>query len=153
MGDWMTVTIVGRIHPAEAAAAREFVNTGEDLDRFHCLCNYGPSLCGLGDWVPEQGGEIRAVGNCSERNYSSWDVAEVLERMVAVAPSLELKVHCGGPNESPTCTATITVYRRMVTIGPPEVEIVGEGLVDLAAERLGRLLGSGDSIIVRGGDM
>ena len=59
MGNWRTVEIEGSIAPVDLDVARAFVNTGEDWDRFHPLCNYGPSLCGLGDWVAEN---IAAIG-------------------------------------------------------------------------------------------
>jgi hypothetical protein len=145
MGDWKTVTIEGSIAPEDAAAARAFVDTGKNWDRFHCLCFYGPSLAGLGQWVPAAGGRVHAVGNLSERGYNVDAVAETLRELVAVAPSLDLKVHCGGPYEDKTCTATVTVKGGEVTVGPPEVESVGDGLDLLAGFRLGQILGGGES--------
>lgn len=139
MGDWMTVTIVGSIDPAEAEPARGFIDVGPmeaGWKGFHCLCYYGPSLCGLGQWIPAEGGQIQAVGNLSERNYGTDDIAEVLTKLVELAPSLELKVHCGGPYESKDCTATVTAHEGKVTVGPPEVETVGEGIEALASGRM-----------------
>jgi len=142
MGDWMTVTITGHIDPAEAEAAGAYIDICGDYGKFHCLCYYGPSLCGLGQWIPAEGGQITAVGNLSERNYGTDDIAAVLTKLVELAPSLSLKVHCGGPYESKECTATVTAHEGKVTVGPPEVETVGEGLDMLAGFRMGQMFGS-----------
>lgn len=136
MGDWMTVNVVGSIDPADADAARNFIDIGKDWGRFHCMAYTGTSLCGLGPWIPRDGGDINVVGNLSERNYGPDDVAEVLKELVELAPSLKLKVHCGGPYESTECTATVTAADGQVSIGQPEVETVGAGLQDLAAALL-----------------
>ncbi len=148
MGDWMTVTVVGTIDPVDVGAACAFVEIGRNYDdwagRFHCLRYTGPSLCGLGRWIPAGGGEINAVGNLSERNYGPDAVAETLTQLMAVAPSLSLKVHCGGPYEDTTCTATVTAVGGVATVGPPEVEKVGEGLERLAEGRLFGILLGGD---------
>jgi hypothetical protein len=136
MGNWRTVNIVGTIAPPDLAVARAFVNTGEDNDRFHPLCNYGFSICGLGDWVRE---EVLACGNLSERDYSVEDVVATLREMAATVPSLRLKVHCGGEHESTDCIATITVAEGVVTVGPPEVERLG-GMDALAKGRLAAML-------------
>lgn len=141
MGDWMTVTINGTIDPADAPAAIAFVEIGQDWSRFHPLCFTGISLCGLGRWIPRDGGDINVVGNLSERNYGAEAVAETLGELVAVAPSLSVKVHCGGPYEDKKCTATVTCHEGVVTIGDPEVETVGEGLDELSAFRLGQIVG------------
>jgi len=140
MGNWRTVQIEGSIAAEDVPAARAFVNTGEDWDRFHPLCNYGPSLCGLGDWVGET---VRAVGNLSERDYSVEAVADTLRKMAVYVPSLRLKVHCGGEYESTDCVATLTVLDGEVTVGPPEVTTVGVGLDELATGRLAQILFGG----------
>jgi hypothetical protein len=144
MGNWRTVTIIGTIDPAEAQAARDFIDVGpveQGWDRFHCLAYYGPSLCGLGQWIPEGGGQFQAVGNLSERNYGVDDVRDVLIDLVAVAPSLELKVHCGGEYESEDCIATVTVHNGDVRVGDPEVDKVGQGMSELVAQRVDILYG------------
>ena len=144
MGNWRTVTITGSIGVQDVAAARRYIELGNDPANwggFHCLCWPGPSLCGLGRWIPPAGGKIRAVGNLAERNYDINDVAEALRHMVTLAPSLELKVHCGGDYESDTCVATVTVHAGEVSVGPAEVPTVGEGLADLSVARLGAILG------------
>lgn len=153
MGNWMTVTIEGSIDPADAGAARAFVDITDgtrrfvnhmdvDWDRFHCLCFCGPSLQGLGLWIPEAGGEFRAVGNLAERDYGPESVAETLRGLVAVAPSLRLKVHCGGDYESTDCVATVTVADGTVSLGSPEVAEVGDGLAEMGIARLGVILGA-----------
>ena len=38
-----------------------------------------------------------------------------------VAPSMLLKVHCGGEYESDGCVATISVGEGLVVVGKPEV--------------------------------
>jgi hypothetical protein len=145
MGNWCTVTIVGSIDPKDANAAVDFVETEKDLSRFHCLCYCGPSLCGLGRWVPREGGVISVVGNLSERDYGPEAVAEVLRQMVAVAPSLDLRVHCGGDYESTVCESTVTVADGVVVIGPPEVATVGDGLSEISMVRFGEFLTGGAS--------
>jgi hypothetical protein len=142
MGNWRTVEIVGHICAADAPAARAFVEIGEDWSggRFHCLCYTGPSLCGLDRWLPAQGGDIDAMGNLSERNYDVDDVAETLRKLVEIAPSLEVKVHCGGDWEDENCIATVTVHDGEVTIGAPEVEKVGTGMSERGAARMMALL-------------
>jgi hypothetical protein len=136
MGNWRTVNIVGTIAPNDLPAARAFVNTGDDYSRFHPLCNYGFSLCGLGDWTAE---EVLACGNLSERDYSVEDVAETLRQMVAVVPSLALKVHCGGDYESEDCVATITVAGGNVFVDPAEVAKLGD-MVPLSKGRMAAFL-------------
>lgn len=102
-----------------------------------------PSLCGLGRWVPASGGDINAVGNLSERNYDVDSVASTLRDLAVVAPSLRLKVHCGGSYESTECVATVTVQDQVVTVGDPEVAEVGDGLREMATDRLFQVLAGG----------
>lgn len=141
MGNWRTVNIEGSLDEADAKAARLFVNTGEDWGRFHCLAYFGPSLCGLGPWIPSGGGEIRAVGNLSERDYGVEDVAETLTKLVEVAPSLRVAVHCGGEYESTECIATVVVVDGIVITREPAVATVGAGLAELGEGRLRAILG------------
>lgn len=140
MGDWMTVTIEGRIDAADVPAARAVIETGEDWDKFHCL-TYIPSLGGLGRWIPDGGGDIWGVGNLSERNYDADDVAEVLRQLVEAAPSLDLKVHCGGPYESKQCVATVTAHKGVVEIVDPQVETVGYGTEEQTRQRIAEMMG------------
>ncbi len=140
MGNWRTVTITGTIDPADVPAARRYVEIGDDWTNFHCLAFVGMSLCGLGRWVPPLGGTIHAVGNLAERDYTPEDVAEALTGMVAVAPSLAVKVHCGDDWESTTCIATVMAVDGRVSVGEPEVATVGEGMSGQGARRLATML-------------
>jgi hypothetical protein len=132
----MTVNIVGSIAAADLPAAKTFVNTGDDDNRFHPLCNYGFSIWGLGDWTAET---VQACGNLSERDYTVEDVAQTLRQMAAVVPSLQAKVHCGGDYESEDCVATITVTDGVVSVGPAEVGRL-EGLAALGQARMAALV-------------
>lgn len=138
MGNWMTVSLSGSVAPEDLAALSEWVNIGDDWGKFHPLCNPGPSICGLGNWTRT---EINTSGNCAERNYDAESVAEALRDAIKVAPSLALKVHCGGDYESKDCVATVTVLNGEVSVGPAEVEKVtgiSEGEMGF---RLGRMVG------------
>jgi hypothetical protein len=66
------------------------------------------------------------TGNLAERDYSVASVAETLESLARAAPSLVVKIHCGGDYEDAACIATITLENGRVTVGPPEVDSVGE---------------------------
>lgn len=91
----------------------------DDFDTFHCLMNGG--ICGLPNWAAEQ---IDVVGNLAERNYGPDAVAAALTTLKTVAPSLRVKVHCGGDYEDPDCVATVTLADT-ASVGPPEVTYVG----------------------------
>src|SRR4029079_4387743 len=105
MGNWMTVSMRGTLAAEDVAAASEFCTVKDDWSNFGPL-SYTGGLASLGRWV---GTEIHADGNLAERDYSTEAVAEMLREITAVAPSLALKVHCGGSYESEDCVATITV--------------------------------------------
>ena len=140
MGNWRTVNIVGTCDAADLPALGAAVNIGDDWDRFHCLCNPGPSICGLGDWT---GATIDARGNLAERDYRVEDVAKALEKLVAVAPSLTVRVHCGDDYEDATCVATVVAEDGAVSIDGPQVPAVatlGEG--EMAANMFAALLGA-----------
>jgi hypothetical protein len=132
MGNWRTVNITGSVDPAGVPVLRARLTydmCGDDFGAFGPL-SFDPStpgLCSLGDWVRPV---VSACGNLAERDYTVADVAAVLVELAALAPSLRLKVHCGGDWESTACVATITVENGGVTVGPPEVAEVrpaGEG--------------------------
>lgn len=144
MGNWRTVNVVGSVDPAEVPALRARLTYdmhGDDWGGFGPLSfdPATPGLCALGDWVAPQ---VSACGNLAERDYSVADVAEVLVELVTLAPSLRLKVHCGGARESTTCVATITVGGGAVTVGPPEVaEVAAAGEGQVMARFAGYLTG------------
>lgn len=134
MGNWRTVNLRGQMAEADIEKANEFLNPGEDYRHWTCM-SFSSGLAGLGHWPAEV---INADGNLSERDYSVDDVAETLRDLVKVAPSLELKVHCGGEYESEECLATVTVANGEVSIGAPEVPKVKAASMDSV---MGRLFG------------
>lgn len=130
MGNWRSVELVGTCDPDEVealhrACLHDWEGVGrEDEDSWHAL-SYGvkPSLCGLHGWPAE---EIHAWGNLAERDFGVESVREALERLARAAPSLHLKVHCGGDYEDKTCIATVTLEGGKAITGPPEIQKVRE---------------------------
>ena len=122
MGNWTTVKIEGACDAKDLPALRKAVNTGDDWDAFHCLCNTG-GICGIGDWT---GTKIDAVGNLAERDYGKDDVAEQLRELVKVAPSLAVVVHVGGDYESKECVATVICESGKVSIEHPRITEIPE---------------------------
>lgn len=116
MGNWTTVNIVGTCAESEVAELRKALDPGRDYRNFHCLVCGG--ICGLPNWA---GTNINATGNLAERGYNAESVREQLEVLAMVAPSLAVKVHVGGENESSECVATVTLANMVATVGPPEV--------------------------------
>ena len=100
---------------------RQHENWGNWDKPFACLSFNArhPGLCGINAW-PAETMDVR--GNLAERDYSVGDVAAALESLVRIAPSMLLKVHCGGEYESGECVATISVGEGLVVTGPPERE-------------------------------
>ena len=80
-------------------------------------------MCGLADWPAEV---INAVGNLAERGYDEDSVKETLEEISKHVPSLKLKVHMGGDNESKDCVATVVLENGKATIEKPELEKIPE---------------------------
>jgi len=129
MGNWRTVNITGTIaRQSEVDALRDYLDYGPDCESGD-YAHFGPlsfnaarpSLCGVGDWPALQ---ISRRGNLAERDYSVEDVAGTLRELVRIAPSMLLKVHCGGDWESDECIATISVGEGIVAVGAPEVETI-----------------------------
>lgn len=123
MGNWRTVYIAGKCHADEVDALRQAVcvDFRKERDRFHCLCYSGPSLCGLTNWPAEC---INAVGNLAERDCSVEDVVASLRDLIKIAPSLDIKIHCGGDWEAKKCVATARAANGKVAILEPELEIL-----------------------------
>jgi hypothetical protein len=115
------VWIVGTVSADELPLLQGFVRAGRDYQGFHALCHFGPSLDGLNDWPAEC---MDVVGNLPGHGYTIDEIAEVLLWASAAAPTLKLKVHCGGEYEDPEVVATITVEDFEVTVGPPEVPLL-----------------------------
>jgi len=130
MGNWRTCNIAGTMSAEHAATLREALDYGDytaSIDAMppgvDCLAfsSAHPGLCGLGAWPAET---MNRCGNLHERDYSVQDVAKALEALVRIAPSMLLKVHCGGEYESEQCVATISVGEGLVVVGKPERETV-----------------------------
>jgi hypothetical protein len=128
MGNWRTVHVTGTMSADHAAALRRLLDLGDYtqmpdgyLDGLDVYClafsTVRPGLCGLGDWPAER---MDRSGNLHERDYTVADVHRALEALVRIAPSMLLKVHCGGEYESDECVATISVGEGLVVTGPPE---------------------------------
>jgi len=138
MGDWMTVKIVGTCSKADLPKLTDAVDWERDRDRdFHCLSFTG-GLAGLPMWAQEN---IDVIGNCAERDYTPNDVAKVLGDLAKIAPSLNVKVHCGDHYESENCIATITLANGVVTIGDPEIATIGMISEKQMHDNLMRLMG------------
>lgn len=139
MGNWRTVNLRGTLAPEDVDKATEFLTPDEMYRNFGPM-SYGAGMAGLGRWAREV---INADGNLAERDYGSDDVAEHLRGLVAVAPSLELKVHCGADYEDSNCIATVTVSNGEVSVGEPEVAKVAAVDGDAALGRLIKFMNGG----------
>lgn len=142
MGNWRTVNVTGTMSAQHAAALLGLLDKGPDYDNdgipegAECLAfsRARPGLCGLGDWPAEH---MNRTGNLSERDYTVEDVATALRVLVHYAPSMLLKVHCGGEYESLECVATVSVGEGLVATGKPEIENLDE---IPSGQQLGNLL-------------
>lgn len=127
VGNWMTVNMAGTMSAEHALRLHAALDTGDGFEpaceEAFCLAfsSMRPGLCGLGAWPAET---VSRCGNLHERDYSVRDVAKALEALVHIAPSMLLKVHCGGEYESGECVATISVGEGLVVVGPPEVATI-----------------------------
>jgi len=126
MGNWRTVNIVGSIAPEHVEPLRKHITGAYDDLSSDAWENFGPltiveGLCGLNDWVGEK---VNAAGNLAERDYDVEDVADHLRKLLAVAPSMSLLVHCGDEWESTTCVATVVVRDGEVRVDEPHVQAV-----------------------------
>jgi hypothetical protein len=146
MGNWRTVNMSGTIAEADIPALRERLsysyNTPGGFDNFGPLSfsTDSPSLCGLNNWVRPV---VNATGNLAERDYSPEDVRAELEKLLAIAPSMLLVVHCGGDWESDDCVATIRTGEGLAVLLPPEVASVsGPTAEQMQANLMANLYGS-----------
>ncbi len=122
MGNWRTVQIVGTCGEQDIPALSNALTVDRDYKNFHCLSHTG-GLAGLPDWARTK---FDCVGNLAERDYDVEDVARQLGKLAAIAPSLTLKIHCGGDYEDKQCIATIALANGQVAIGEPEIETIAE---------------------------
>lgn len=123
MGNWRRVAMRGRVSEEDRGALEVAVSIGEDYVRFHCLAHVG-GICGLGNWARST--EINALGNLSERDYGVESIVDALEKLVKVAPSLQLVVDVGADYESSTCIATVKVSGGVVSLHQAEAGTVAE---------------------------
>lgn len=119
MGNWTRVNIIGTCDASDIPALRKHLGVGFESDEWGCLHNGG--LAGLPNWASEV---INAVGNFGERDYDAVCAADALETASKHAPSLKVKAHIGGDNESDTCVATVTLENGVATVGPAEVAAI-----------------------------
>jgi hypothetical protein len=134
MGNWRRVHIVGGMLAEEVEALKAEINQvlparfSTDLNHtpeFKSQQNkFGPlsytgGLCGLGNWPAPS---INAVGNLAERDYDCFAIADHLRKLSKVAPSLGVRVHCGGDYESDTCVATVVLFEGVAVIRVAEIK-------------------------------
>jgi hypothetical protein len=125
MGNWMTVMIEGTCDEAEVGPLTEFLTAPDwrsdddaGWDRLGPL-SISEGLAGIGAWPARV---MMRIGNCYERGYTPEDVAEQLRRCLEVAPSLDVKVHCGGDYESLKVRASVLCRGGEVGVGEPARE-------------------------------
>ena len=117
MGNWRTVYIEGTCDPQDVPLLAQALTLDEDYENFHCLIDTLALSC-----IPNWAGElIQAVGNLAERDYSVEDIRQELQRLVQIAPSLNILVHCGDERESTQCISTLVVNRGTVLKTDPQI--------------------------------
>ena len=132
MGNWRTVNLSGTMSAEDAAKLNDALDYGECGgpryrtvwgSPYACLSfsSTSPGLAGLGGWPAQN---VDRCGNLAERDFSVEDVAGALRALVYYAPSMLLKIHCGGDWESQECVATISVGEGLVVVGKPERETI-----------------------------
>jgi|GEM_PF-4227746 len=117
VGNWLAVHVQGTCAPEEVEALRQAIAVD---DNYRYLSNTWNGY-GLLDWPAE---EIDLVGNLTRPTFFLANIVAELRRLTAIAPSLQLKVHCREMYGAGRCGATLTVKDREVRIDPPEVEEV-----------------------------
>jgi hypothetical protein len=134
MGNWRRVLIDGTCAPADVLKLRTMVGGDNGTEP---LCGDASSLCGLPNWAASR---IHAVGNCSERDFGLQDIANHLVNLRDAAPSLDIKVHCGGDYESDECVATVVVNAEGVRCLAPEISTIPPLTSDMLQGRMSSLL-------------
>lgn len=119
MGNWRAVQIEGTCDAGEVAALKQYLAVDFDDHRWGPLHNGGAG--GLPNWAAEK---IDACGNLGERDYSVEAVRDELLKMCGVAPSLCVRVHCGGDHEDTACIATASISRGYAVVLKPGIETV-----------------------------
>lgn len=117
MGNWRRVRIVGTCGAEDIDNLRRALDPGRDYANFHPLVCGG--VCGLPNWA---GSVIDVTGNLAERGYDEEAVLETLETLSKTAPSLAVKVHMGGDNETDECVATVVLADGAANVEEPEID-------------------------------
>lgn len=129
MGNWRTVRIIGtmpadQVDALQRALCIDWRAIGEEWPEFKPLCySRIPSVFGVGAWPAAK---INAFGNLSERDFSVQAIADHAGELLAIAPGLAIKIHCGGEWETRECVATITVDQNGAQVGRPEISELPE---------------------------
>lgn len=140
------MNVTGTMSEQDAARLREHLDYTYEpgdagMEHFGPLSfsTHHPSLCGIGCW-PAPG--VSAAGNLAERGYEPEDVRAELEKLLGIAPSMMLVVHCGGDYESGECVATIRTGEGLAVLLPPEVtSVAGPSEGQMARNLMANLLG------------
>lgn len=137
MGNWRRVSVIGTCDVGEVAALRNRVIANmKTFENFGPLSSYG-GLAGLPMWALPT---FSVVGNLAERGYGEEEVAEHLEELAKVAPSLRCVVHIGDHYESETCVASVALSEGAATILEPQAERVEDIPKAQMREHLSRAL-------------
>lgn len=123
MGNWRTVDMVGHIDKSDVENIRSYLRS--DKNEASCFTMGEPSLCGLNQWVNDDG-SIDVSANLYERDFDNEDIKYSLEVLASMYPSLSLTLHSGSDYESTVCSATFHVRNGTVVMCPPEVEKIRE---------------------------
>lgn len=121
MGNWTRVQLTGTCDQSEVPTLRAALDPGKNYENFHPLVCGG--VCGLPNWAAES---INATGNLAERDYGVSDVERTLSELAIKCPSLAVKAHVGGDNESDECVGTVTLANGIATAGPAEIDSIPE---------------------------
>lgn len=122
MGNWRTVNITGRMDPDEAKNLIAELSGESNRTPAKCL-SMGHSLCGLNQWVTDDG-FIDAIGNLAEHDFDNDDIEKALAYLADKYHSLQLTLHSGSDWEKLECTATFHVTNGKVERCEPEVKTI-----------------------------
>ena len=123
MGNWRTVNIVGRCDEKDVLKLKDVISWDISGDSEFYPLSHTKGICSLPMWALKN---ISVVGNLAERDYSLKSVAECLDELLLIAPSLDVVIHCGGDYESMDCIATIKIIDDKSTICDPEIDSLPE---------------------------
>ena len=115
--------MVGRIDKSDVENIRSYLSS--DKNEAWCFTMGEPSLCGLNQWVNDDG-SIDVSANLYERDFDNEDIKNALEILASMYPSLSLTLHSGSDYESTVCSATFHVRNGAVVMCPPEVQNIRE---------------------------